>query len=1041
MANPIEFLEHRIAPATIIAATSNNELLRFDSATPATIDATITITGLLGTMGETLVGIDFRPATGGLYGFTVNDASQGQLYRIDPASGLASAIGSPVTDPGLTLSKTAGYGFDFNPVADRIRVVNSDGENFRVNPNDGTLAGGAVDTDLTGGSVIHGSAYDRSFAGAAQTTLFGIDVNTDQLVLQGSINGTPNLPDTGVITNLGALNVNALSASFDIANGTGVAFAALLVGSTSGLYTINLTTGAATSVGDIGTGTNTIVGMAVATEQIRIVNPKTATFTDVDGDIVIVKITKGELSSDLFELGAGPNGGAYLRLLNLTDESFFGTNLTITAKPGPNGGNKLASVGYINATGNDLGLVTINGDLREIDAGDGEGGNSLKSLSVYSFGAINPTIPTTDLISTLDGSLPKLKVKKDFRGAHLLVLDSADEGVGRLGSVSIGGSLVGGSLQNEGVIQADAIGSVRIARNLEGGSAIDSGLIEGFESIGSITIGGSLIGGATNNTGQISGGGDIGKIVIKGAVNGGAGINSGRIFGDGNLASLTIGALIGGSNASSGVIDFGDGTIKSITVKGSIVGGTSSNSATIEADNITKLTVLKSIIGTGNGTASVTVNTSIGSVKIGRDLSGGEFESAKIVSEGGIGNVFIGGSITGTDENSAAIEGETVGNVFIKGSLIGANDDCARILANSSMGKVFIGGNVLGIGFDSGDIQVDEGSLASILIRGSVQGGEISAAGDIGAIVISGDASGSSGDVIQADGTIKSITINGSLHSGYGTGDISADSLGSIKIGGNVTDSFINANEGGIGPVRIKGSVAETTIDSGGNIGVVNVGGNVSDSSNEGTALSAVGKIDAVTIKGSILAVDDGAAITAGVLGPVIVGGDITGTDLNRIVITAVGTQATQGTADVAIASVTVKGHVQNANILAGYFGATPINADAQIGKVIVGGDWVKSNLVAGVVSEDAVFGNSDDAIISEISQVPGIVASIASITIKGSVLGTFGGTDLFAFTAEEIKAVSIGGVKVILDAGAGNDDLFAPSQTQDLRIREVSLI
>jgi Domain of unknown function (DUF4394) len=102
MVHPIESLESRIAPATIIAATSSNNLLTFDSDTPGTVE-TISITGLLGTTGETLVGIDFRPATGGLYGFSVNSASQGQLYRINPITGVATPVGTALTDMNLTL--------------------------------------------------------------------------------------------------------------------------------------------------------------------------------------------------------------------------------------------------------------------------------------------------------------------------------------------------------------------------------------------------------------------------------------------------------------------------------------------------------------------------------------------------------------------------------------------------------------------------------------------------------------------------------------------------------------------------------------------------------------------------------------------------------------------------------------------------------------------------------------------------------------------------------------------------------------------------
>jgi hypothetical protein len=182
------------------------------------------------------------------------------------------------------------------------------------------------------------------------------------------------------------------------------------------------------------------------------------------------------------------------------------------------------------------------------------------------------------------------------------------------------------------------------------------------------------------------------------------------------------------------------------------------------------------------------------------------------------------------------------------------------------------------------------------------------------------------------------------------------------------------------------------------------------------------------------------------------VGGDMAGTELSRVVIAALGTQATSGTADLAIASLTVGGRVEYTGILAGYSGAaggtvTALNADAQIGKVRVDGDWIASNLVAGVSSTDATIGNADDVLIPEIGQVDTIVASIASLTVKGTVLGTFGEVVGFGFTAEEIKAASIDGKKIKLESGAGNDNLdgldplLVFGNTQDVRIREISLI
>ena len=49
----------------IVALTSDNRLITFDSAAPATSTETVTITGVAS--GETLVGIDYRPATGTLF--------------------------------------------------------------------------------------------------------------------------------------------------------------------------------------------------------------------------------------------------------------------------------------------------------------------------------------------------------------------------------------------------------------------------------------------------------------------------------------------------------------------------------------------------------------------------------------------------------------------------------------------------------------------------------------------------------------------------------------------------------------------------------------------------------------------------------------------------------------------------------------------------------------------------------------------------------------------------------------------------------------
>jgi hypothetical protein len=210
---------------TIFAVNSNNQLLSFNSGTPGVV-ASRTITGLQG--GEQVLGIDFRPATGQLFALT----NASRVYTLNTSSGAATAVsGIPLATP---LSGNA-FGFDFNPVPDRIRVVSDNDQNLRLNPTNGAIA--AVDTALAyaagdananANPNIVGAAYTSSMAGATTTTLYVIDSNLDTLALQGSIGGTPNSPNGGQLTTVGALGINTTDqVGFDIASQTGAAFASL----------------------------------------------------------------------------------------------------------------------------------------------------------------------------------------------------------------------------------------------------------------------------------------------------------------------------------------------------------------------------------------------------------------------------------------------------------------------------------------------------------------------------------------------------------------------------------------------------------------------------------------------------------------------------------------------------------------------------------------------------------------------------------------------------------------------------------------------
>jgi hypothetical protein len=239
----------------ITGLTTTNQLLSFDSAAPNTILGSVSITGLQA--GETIGGIDYRPATGGLYGL----GSSNQLYVINSTTGVAQLAPTLSTTPSGT-----SFGFDFNPVPDRLRLVSDTDQNLRINVDtgattiDGNLAFVAGDPNAGANPNIVGSAYTNSFAGATTTTLYGIDSNLDTLVIQNPPNnGTLN---TVVGSGLGLDVTNEVG--FDISGTSGTAYASFTpTGGISSLYTINLNTGAANQIGVVGNGV-VLRGISVA---------------------------------------------------------------------------------------------------------------------------------------------------------------------------------------------------------------------------------------------------------------------------------------------------------------------------------------------------------------------------------------------------------------------------------------------------------------------------------------------------------------------------------------------------------------------------------------------------------------------------------------------------------------------------------------------------------------------------------------------------------------------------------------------------------
>ena len=242
---------------TVVALTSRNRLLFFDSATPGTVTKIISIPY----PEEMLAAIDFRPQTGDLYAV----GPSGTIIVVNPTSGHVSSPNFPSSTP-LSGSR---FGFDFNPTVDRIRVTSDAEQNIRLHPDTGAVAG--VDTNLQFALTdVHAgadpnvvaSAYTNNFVGAGATVLYDIDSNFDALLIQ-------NPPNAGTLNTVGALGVDTTDrAGFDISPGTGIAYASLTVAGTTGLYRIDLASGAATLVGAIADatilGADTVLDISVA---------------------------------------------------------------------------------------------------------------------------------------------------------------------------------------------------------------------------------------------------------------------------------------------------------------------------------------------------------------------------------------------------------------------------------------------------------------------------------------------------------------------------------------------------------------------------------------------------------------------------------------------------------------------------------------------------------------------------------------------------------------------------------------------------------
>ena len=232
----------------VYGLSANNELLAFNAKNSNVFTSTKPITGL--GSGEKLLSIDFRPATGELY--AVSSASK--FYIINTSTAATRVVSTTAFSPVISGTIAS---IDFNPTVDRIRLVTNTGQNLRLNPETGAIA--ATDTSIATTASISGIAYTNSKSGATATTLYDLDLTSGKLFKQDP-------PNNGTLVEVGSLGLTFTGqAAFDINSENTVALMAATSGGQNALYTVDLNTGKALSIGTL---SQKVIDLAIPTNPV-----------------------------------------------------------------------------------------------------------------------------------------------------------------------------------------------------------------------------------------------------------------------------------------------------------------------------------------------------------------------------------------------------------------------------------------------------------------------------------------------------------------------------------------------------------------------------------------------------------------------------------------------------------------------------------------------------------------------------------------------------------------------------------------------------
>ena len=233
------------------ALTAEQRLIQFDGLDPSVVTAGMSVGGI-----PPILAIARRPTDQNIYALIGN----GALQVYSGTNGSFSNYHNVANDD----TNGSRFALAFDPTADRLRMISDAGQNVLINPDTAAIVATGTAPSYAAGDPNFGrrpNIADIAYTtGTGRTTLYGIDSALDLLVRIGSPGGSPLNASTGQLFTVGALGVNASDhVGFDISPSTGIAYAVMDTPGASGLdtsklYTIDLTTGHASLVGEVGGG-------------------------------------------------------------------------------------------------------------------------------------------------------------------------------------------------------------------------------------------------------------------------------------------------------------------------------------------------------------------------------------------------------------------------------------------------------------------------------------------------------------------------------------------------------------------------------------------------------------------------------------------------------------------------------------------------------------------------------------------------------------------------------------------------------------------